>query len=72
MKITFTEFEHGVSFDMTPETVEEVGQIARMAANTSAEKPTVTFYFGNNPSGSVWIKKVSKGVQVNMIDKRLH
>lgn len=67
MKVTFFENEFGSSFDLQPETVEEVSALARMAKNSKAEKPDIAFYFSGSPTASVWVKKVKKTAQRNYI-----
>lgn len=67
MKIEFFENKYGVNFDITPETVDEVAALARMANNASSEKPEVRFYFSSSPSATVWVKKVKERVQRNSI-----
>jgi hypothetical protein len=62
MKINFWESEHGTSFELTPETPEEVGQLFRMVNNSVAEKPQMYLSFGQEdkdvPGANIWIKKL--------------
>ena len=67
MKVTFFENNYGTSFELTPETVEEVSALARIAKNSKAEKPVISFYFSGAPSCSIWIKKIKPSAQINSI-----
>lgn len=70
MKITFFENKFGTSFDLRPETIEEVATLARIAKSSRAEKPEIVFHFSGNPSCSIWIRKTKEGSQHNSISNR--
>jgi hypothetical protein len=68
MKITFNESKFCVSFSLTPETPQEVAQIARMAQSSKREPAHISFSFsGENPTGSVYINKIAESKQSNFI-----
>lgn len=67
MEIEFWENENGMDLQFKPETIEEVAALARIAQNTKSEKPTISFYFSDKPSMSIWLKKIDKNVQINSI-----
>lgn len=70
MKIEFFENDFGVSFELKPESVEEVATLARIAKNSKATPPDISFYFGGTPACSIWIKKIKKVAQRNSINNR--
>lgn len=70
MKIEFFETDAGSSFQMKPETVEEVGALARMANSSKSEMPQIVFRFGDTPCCDIWIRKVAIQKQNNFISKK--
>lgn len=64
------ENKFGTSFDLKPETVEEVATLARIAKSSKAEKPQINFYFSGSPSCSIWIQKVKETVQNNYLSNK--
>jgi len=68
MKIEFAESDYGCSIVLVPETQEETCQLARVALNTSSEKPTIYMYFsGNEPSCEIFLKKRKPNAQTKLI-----
>lgn len=72
MKIEFFENDQGMDLQFTPETVDEVATLARIANNTKSEKPSIHFYFAGKPSMSMWVKKIAKNLQRNSISNEKH
>lgn len=69
MKIEFFENDHGLNFSMYPESVEELAQLMRFAKNAKAEKPNVflTFDSDKDPEMNIWLTKIKKESQRNII-----
>lgn len=68
MKLTYRESDYGFDVELTPETPKEVSELARFTLNAKAEKLNVTMFFSSNePSCSIWMKKVKKAAQYNSI-----
>jgi len=67
MKIEFFENKFGCSFQLTPETVDEVAMLARTAKSSKSEKPEISFYFSGTPSCHIWIKKINEKSQDHSI-----
>lgn len=70
MKINFFENKFGTSFELTPETPAEVSTLARIAKSSRSEKPEITFYFSQEPSCSIWIRKINEKKQINSISNK--
>lgn len=70
MKIEFFENDYGTSFGLIPESVDEVATLARLAKNSKAAAPEISFYFGGSPSCNIWIKKIKKVAQRNSITNK--
>lgn len=70
MKITHYENEHGFTIDLTPETPEEVAELARIAMNKSAESVEINLFMSSKPTATIWVKKVKLVSQNNTITRR--
>lgn len=71
MKINLFEDKYVTSFRLTPETIEEVATLARIAKSSRAEKPHITFYFYKEPSCSILIRKVKEKAQRNSLSNKI-
>lgn len=69
MKLIINESEYGTNIELKPETVEEMGQLLRMAKSSKKEKPGITVCFGQSqqPECNIWFKKVKAAKQDNAL-----
>ena len=68
MRYEFSEWENGCELVLFPENVEEMAQLARVAKNTKAEKPSISLRFGKAaPSLNLFMRKIKPSVQSNEI-----
>lgn len=70
MKITFFENQYGTSFELTPETPEEVATLLRITNNTLAEKPEIALHFSKEPTLNIWMRKVKPVAQRNSLSNK--